>query len=241
MAAALIGSSAQTLSNGGNPAHTHTAPAGSNRVLVALVTHEDDSGTDITGITYGTVAGTNEIEVAADTGGLVNVAELWSWNEAEIAAAGSNAFVITFGSGNPSEGTAITTRFAQGVTQAGPSATASDSDLSNNGSGLTPSLNETADGVAFYAGFHGGSAAVNSGPTGYTEIDNDQDTGGEGHTHTSYSKLPVSSGTTAPTVTYANAHRVGLVAAVWDATVTQSQSINRSVIGLSMMNRGGIN
>ena len=75
---------------------THTAEAGSNRLLVVFAAHRDlTEGVDLDTVTYGTESMTFQTRFEVTTG-FVNHIELWYLNEAGIAAASSSTFVFTW-------------------------------------------------------------------------------------------------------------------------------------------------
>jgi hypothetical protein len=189
---------------------THTAEAGTNRLLV-FTTHAEDNNADmnITSVTYGGQSMTKVIEDNEGTGYRA-YAGLFILNEAGINAASGSSFVVTWAE-NPNRTPAYTSVFMQNVDQTSPVGASA----SNGGTTATISTSafSTSDGdMVVLAATCGntGTYSVNNGFTEAVELSMTSADGVAGY------KAATGANET-PSVTHSNINRqviVGLVVQV---------------------------
>ncbi len=189
-----------------SPTHTHAAPTGTeaNRLLVAFVFFESTSHQELTSLTYGGQAMTEQEDVSTGGGAGKRGVKLFSLDETGIDAAevaADDAFVFTWDV-TPDNYVRIYTRFFDNVNQTTPWV-----GTSTGEGNLTPIAPQWDDSVAVTAGVMGVYGAVRNGgrtppaasvdesyAEDYDHNNNDNFTGG--------TKLFDASGSTQPTVTF---------------------------------------
>ncbi len=156
--------------SGSGSSYTHTAPSGSNRLLVLTVHSEDDNtAMNLTSVTYGGQAMTEVLEINAGTGtGFRAHCAVYILNETGIGNATSNQFAFTWAE-NPSAGACYSSVFFENVSQASPiGANASNSTTASTPNPITTTALSTNDGdMVIVAGTCGndGSYTLNNGFT----------------------------------------------------------------------------
>ncbi|MHC4622216.1 MAG: hypothetical protein ACYTEQ_31160, partial [Planctomycetota bacterium] len=145
---------------------SHTAEAGTNRLLV-FTTHAEDNNADmnITSVTYGGQTMTKVIEDNEGTGYRA-YAGLFILNEAGINAASGSSFVVTWAE-TPNRTPAFTSVFLQNVNQASPVGASA----SNGGTTATISTSalSTNDGDMVVLAATCGNTGTYSVNNGFTE------------------------------------------------------------------------
>lgn len=149
------------------------AASGSNRLLVYVITFEDDDYTnDVTSVTYGGQSMTQAVQSTTNAGtGSQSRVEIFYLNNAGITAATHNTFIPVFSISNPTTSHGYYT-FAvtlSGVNQSTPICS------SNTGERLTSSTVSLASGLSvlsndflIYA-THGGDSRTHTPSAGFTE------------------------------------------------------------------------
>ena len=133
---------------------THANAAGNDRVLVFMVGYENSKDTLVKAVTYG---GKNLTRV---NGAVVTVApfervELWYLKETGIAAATNTTFVVTYGSGTPTNQFFASATYAN-VNQAAPIlSSAVNTTTASTPNPLTVPVTVSADGMAIGAELSG--------------------------------------------------------------------------------------
>jgi hypothetical protein len=146
---------------------THTATSGNSRILVFMVGYANDTDVGVNSVSYGgqsltridgTVAGTTYFERI----------ELWYLNEAGIAAATGNTFVVTYGGATPSNEHYAAATY-DNVSQTAPvHHSAVNSTDTSTPNPIEVTVNVTADGMAVSAAVSGNTGSFSWG-NGWTE------------------------------------------------------------------------
>ncbi len=178
------------------------AGAGSNRLLIYVITFEDDDNTnDVTAVTYGGQAMTQAVQSKTVTGGTGSQsrAEIWYLTNSGITAASHNSFIPVFSISDPSTSHGYYTMAVtlSGVNQSTPVCSV------GIGERLTTSTLNLSSGIAVLPSelviytTHGGDARTHTPATGYTEHADLNGAGG-GQSSTVNSKSITASGTENP-------------------------------------------
>jgi hypothetical protein len=154
--------------SGSGSTYSHTAPSGSNRLLVLTIHSEDDNtAMNLTSVTYGGQAMTEVHEVNAGTSFRAHVA-VYILNEAGINNASGNQFAFTWAQ-SPSAGACYSSVFLENVGQSSPiGASATNSTASSTPNPLTTTSLATDSGdMVIVAGTCGddGTYTLNNGFT----------------------------------------------------------------------------
>jgi len=168
-----------TLSGTWTTGLTHSAGAGSDRLLVFVTCMENVGDRDITNVTYGAQAMTPAVERAIDAGSSrFSRCEIWYLDEAGIQGASGNTFQVTYSGGSPSGSSHAAATFT-GVEQSTPIlATASAATLSGATISTAP-FSVAREGLAVTGVIHGSAGSYNNSAwgAGWTE-ESDQSPGG---------------------------------------------------------------
>lgn len=152
---------------------SHTTAAGSNRLLVYVISFEDDDNlNDVTSVSYGGQAMTQATQVTTITGtGSQSRVEIWHLNQSGISLASNTSFTPIFSISNPSvsHGYFAMAVTLSGVNQATPVCS------SGTGARLTSSTVNLSAGIPVLPGelmiygTHTGDIRTHSPAAGYTE------------------------------------------------------------------------
>lgn len=183
---------------------SHTAGAGSNRLLVYVISFEDDDNlNDVTAVSYGGQAMTQAVQSTTITGtGSQSRAEIWYLNQAGIVLASNTTFTPVFSISNPatSHGYYAMAVTLSGVNQVTPVCT------SRTGERLTSTTVNLSSGISVLPGelmiygTHTGDSRTHTPAGGYTESFDLNGAGG-GQAASINHKLIVTAGTENPTST----------------------------------------
>jgi len=183
---------------------SHTVGAGSNRLLVYVISFEDDDNlNDVTSVSYGGRAMTQAAQSTTITGtGSQSRAEIWYLNEAGILLASNTTFTPGFSISNPatSHGYYAMAVTLSGVNQVTPICS------SGTGQRLTSSTVNLSAGITVLPGelmiygTHTGDSRTHTPAGGYTESIDLNGAGG-GQSASINHKLIVTAGTENPTST----------------------------------------
>lgn len=206
MAVTRIGSWASATDNtASGPTHTHTAPAGSNRVLLAGVTCENPvPGTlpRIVGLRYGGILMAHLGTVPAVDTGTQTTTDIFLLQEAGIALAADNTFDFEWADENDiPQSSIIGTAFRAGVSQRQPVRDmAAGTDLISGTAEVSiDRAIEVLDGdLAFYIAAAASSGDAHSPAAGYTEGYDEA----SGHRGAGADDLISADGTTQPEATF---------------------------------------
>ncbi|HEX9751135.1 MAG TPA: Ig-like domain-containing protein, partial [candidate division Zixibacteria bacterium] len=148
---------------------THTAGAGSDRLLVFAFGYENDGERPVTGVTYGGVAMTPAVTRVSGTTGFVAHASLWYLDEAGIVAATDNTFNVTVGGTAVAYDPAYAAATFENVEQTVPIVDAD----SNSTTGSTPNPLtiplSVIDGAMSIGAFDAGNTGSYTWNNGWTE------------------------------------------------------------------------
>ncbi len=193
------------------------AAAGSNRLLIYVITYEDDDNTnDVTSVTYGGQAMTQAVQSSTFTGGgSQSRVEIWHLNNAGIVAATHTTFTPVFSISNPttSHGYYTMAVTLSGVNQSTPVCTGRTGErLTSTTVNLSSGISVLPNELVIYA-THGGESRTHTPATGYTESVDLSGAGG-GQSSTVNSKSITASGTENPTSTASGSQNRFVMAAV---------------------------
>ena len=194
-----------------------TAASGSNRLLIYVITFEDDDNTnDVTSVSYGGQSLTQAVQATTLTGGgSQSRVEIWYLNQAGITASSHTTFTPVFSISNPttSHGYYTMAVTLSGVNQSSPVCT------SGVGQRLTTTTVNLSSGISvlpselvIYA-THGGESRTHTPATGYTESADLNGASG-GQSSTVNSKSITASGTENPVSTASGSQNRFVIAAV---------------------------
>ncbi len=196
---------------------SHTTGAGSNRLLVYVISFEDDDNlNDVTSVSYGGQAMTQAAQSTTITGtGSQSRAEIWYLNQAGIVLASNTTFTPVFSVSNPatSHGYYAMAVTLSGVNQLTPVCTA------GTGQRLTSSTVNLSSGISVLPGelmiygTHTGDSRTHTPAAGYTESFDLNGAGG-GQAASINHKLIVTAGTENPTSTLNSSGNRFIMAAV---------------------------
>ena len=182
--------------------------AGSDRLLVFMVGHENNQSILVSTVTYGGRPLTRINGTAVGTSSTVRI-ELWYLNEAGIAAATNSTFAVTYTGGTPS-----TQHFAAATFRNVHQTTPIVASGVNSTNAATPNplpiaFAVTADGMAVGAAINGNAGSF-TWNNGWTEgVDQSLSTS----TSTSADHLEVANGTATASATSTNQNRQAIVGA----------------------------
>jgi hypothetical protein len=189
---------------------THSAGAGSNRLLVFAVGYENSSDTLVSAVSYGTQSLTRIDGTVATSSGVYDRVELWYLKEANIAAASSTTFSVTWGGSAPSAPMYAAITYG-GVDQTTPiAANSTNSTASSSPNPLTTSVTVTDREIAVSAAIAGNSGSYTWGNS-WTE-GTDQTSGSTTNMSTA-DHANTSSGTDTASATHSGPNRQAIVAA----------------------------
>lgn len=196
---------------------SHTAAAGSNRLLVYVISFEDDDNlNDVTSVSYGGRAMTQAVQSTTITGtGSQSRAEIWYLNQAGIVLASNTTFTPVFSISNPTvaHGYYAMAVTLSGVNQVTPVCT------SRTGERLTSATVNLSSGISVLPGelmiygTHTGDSRTHTPAGGYTESFDLNGAGG-GQAASINHKLIVAAGTENPTSTLSASGNRFIMAAV---------------------------
>lgn len=194
------------------------AGAGSNRLLLYVITFEDDDNTnDVTAVTYGGQAMTQAVQSTTITGGTGSQsrAEIWYLGNAGISAATNNSFIPVFSISDPSTSHGY---YTMAVTLSGVNQTTPICSV-GIGERLTTSTINLSSGISvlpselFIYATHGGDSRTHTPATGYTEHADLNGAGG-GQSSTVNSKSITTAGTENPRSTASGSQNRFVMSAV---------------------------
>jgi len=150
-----------------------TAASGSNRLLVYVITFEDDDNTnDVSSVTYGGQSMTQAVQsTTITTASSQSRVEIFYLNNAGIAAATHNTFIPVFSISNPtvSHGYYTFAATLSGVNQSTPvCSVGSGQRLTSNTVALSAGVSVLPSELLIYA-THGGDSRTHTPSTGFTE------------------------------------------------------------------------
>ena len=198
---------------------THSVSAGSNRLLIFVMGAEHTTSPigSISGVTWGGQALT-KIEHAVETGATAyeNRLEMWYLDEAGIAAASGNTFVITGWTGTDPADELYDAVTLENVDQATPIGDFSPGNIADAPAvQIGTALNVAAGDMVVYGAGSSETGENHTASAGYTE-EHEQDSGGSGQVLSQATKAIAAPGTEQPTASWSggNNRRLVMVAAV---------------------------
>jgi hypothetical protein len=208
---------------------SHTAAAGTDRLLVFAVGYENGADPGVSAVSYGGQSLTRVTGAVAGTSIFARV-ELWYLNEAGIAAATGTTFSVTWGGATPSQPMYAAATFAnvnQGAPIGNSSTAFTDSSTPNP---ITTSVSVTSGSMAVSAAISGNNGSY-TWNNGWTE-GSDQ-TAGSTTTMSSAEHAASAAGTDTASATHSSPNRQAIVAATLSPVPTAVARVGSWTTGLS--------